>query len=118
MASWGFIADASFDAASNVSGSDFIIFEVNAWHNLVHFASGLVGLALGRNPATARTFALGFGAIYVVVTLYGFLDGSDVLGLIPVNAADNVLHLAIAAAGIIAGLTSTTRRAPETARTA
>jgi hypothetical protein len=114
----GFIADASFDAGSNVSGSNFIIFEVNGWHNLVHIASGLVGLALARNPATARSFALGFGAVYAIVTLWGFVDGTDVLGLIPVNAADNVLHLAIATAGILAGLTSTTRRAPETARTA
>ncbi len=108
----GFVADASFDAGSNVQGSNFIAFEVNGWHNLVHIASGALGLALWRNAATARTFALGFGAVYAVVTLWGFVDGNDVLGLIPVNAADNVLHLAIAAAGIAAGLMSrTTERA-------
>lgn len=76
MASWGFIADASFDAASNVSGSDFIIFEVNAWHNLVHVASGLVGLALGTEPGDRVNVRAGFGAIYAVVTLWGFLDGT------------------------------------------
>lgn len=109
----GFVADASFDAGSNVQGSNFIAFEVNGWHNLVHIASGALGLALWRNAATARTFALGFGTVYAVVTLWGFIDGNDVLGLIPVNAADNVLHLAIAAAGIAAGLMSrTTERAP------
>ena len=113
----GFVADSSFDTGSNVNGSDFIIFEVNGWHNLVHIASGLVGLALWRKPASARAFALGFGAVYAIVTLWGFIDGNDVLNLIPVDAADNVLHLLIAAAGIIAGLASTAsrRRAPRTA---
>jgi hypothetical protein len=36
----------------------------------------------------------------------GFIDGNDVLGLIPVDAADNALHLAIAALGTGAGLAS------------
>jgi Domain of unknown function (DUF4383) len=113
----GFIANSSFGSGSNVNGSDLIIFEVNGWHNLVHIASGLVGLALWRNPATARLFALGFGAVYGLVTLYGFIDGNDVIGLIPVDTADNLLHLAIAATGIAAGLASTDRRRA-TARTA
>ena len=113
----GFIAEASFDAGANVNGSDLIVFEVNGWHNLVHIASGLVGLALWRNPATARSFALGFGAVYLIVTLWGFADGNDVLGLIPVNAADNVLHLLISLAGIAAGLASTARAPSRTART-
>src|SRR3954471_16698233 len=84
----GFIADSSFGSGSNVQGSDFIIFEVNGWHNLVHIASGLAGLALSRTRPSARLFALGFGAVYGLVTLWGFIDGNDVLGLIPVDAAD------------------------------
>jgi hypothetical protein len=38
--------------------------------------------------------------------------GDNVLGIIPVNAADNVLHLAIAALGIVAGLASRTGARP------
>ena len=102
----GFFANASFNAGSNVQGDDFIIFEVNGWHNLVHIASGLLGLALWRNAATARMFALGFGAVYLVVTIWGFIDGDQVLWLLPVDAADNVLHLVIAAIGLTAGLIS------------
>ena len=100
----------------DVQGSDFIIFEVNGWHNLVHIASGIAGIALSRRADSARLFALGFGAVYLVVTIWGFVDGNDVLALIPVDAADNVLHLAIAALGIGAGLASSptprTRREP------
>jgi hypothetical protein len=102
----GFIADSSFDTGSNVQGSDFIIFEVNGWHNLVHIASGIAGIALSRRADSARLFALGFGAVYLLVTILGFIDGNNVLGLIPVDAADNVLHLAIAVLGIGAGLAS------------
>ena len=102
----GFIAESAFDTGSNVNGSNFILFEVNGWHNLVHIASGLLGLALWRSAAGARSYALGFGAVYLIVTLWGFIDGNDVLGLIPVNAADNVLHLLISLLGIGAGLAS------------
>ena len=106
----GFAADSSFGTGSDVEGSNLIAFEVNGWHNLVHIASGIAGLALAGTVAGARTFALGFGAVYGVVTLWGFIDGNSVLGLIPVNAADNFLHLAIAALGIAAGLASESRR--------
>ena len=114
----GFIADSSFNAGSDVSGSNLIIFEVNGWHNLVHIASGLVGLALWRSAAGARSFALGFGAVYAIVTVWGFVDGNAVLWLVPVNAADNVLHLLIAGAGIAAGLASTGRQEAHAPRTA
>ena len=102
----GFIADASFGSGSNVNGENLIIFEVNGWHNIVHLLSGAVGLALAGSAAGARTFALGFGAIYLVVTIWGFVTGDNVLWLVPVNTEDNILHLAIAATGIGAGLAS------------
>lgn len=108
----GFIADSSFGSGGNVDGSDLIVFEVNGWHNLVHIASGLLGLALWRTAAGGRAFALGFGAVYGVVTLWGFIDGNDVLGLIPVDTADNLLHLAISSLGLIAGFMSSAEPHP------
>jgi hypothetical protein len=111
----GFIADSSFGTGSDVEGSDFIIFEVNGWHNIVHILSGLLGLALARRRDTARAYALGFGAVYLVVTIWGFITGDQVLWLIPVDAADNVLHLLIAVAGLAAGLASRDETAPRAA---
>lgn len=103
----GFLVDASFGPlGAGVEGNNLILFEVNGIHNLVHLASGALGLALWRNPASARLFALGFGAVYLVVTVLGFAMGDNVLGIIPVNAADNVLHIVIAGAGLAAGLAS------------
>jgi Domain of unknown function (DUF4383) len=108
----GFFVDSSFgDVGSNVQGDELIAFEVNGWHNLVHILSGLLGLAAASNRASARAYALGFGAVYLVVTIWGFITGDQVLfGLLPVNGADNVLHLLIALAGIAAGLASDPRR--------
>jgi hypothetical protein len=63
-----------------------------------------------RSPDTARLYALGFGGAYLVVTIWGFVAGDQVLWLSPVDAADNVLHLLIAAAGIVGGLASPTER--------
>jgi len=95
-----------------VNGDDFIIFEVNGWHNVVHILSGLAGLALWRRADTARAFALGFGSIYLVVTIWGFITGDNVLWLIPVDTADNFLHLVISLTGLAAGIVSSPRRHP------
>ena len=102
----GFISDASFNTGDGVQGDSFIGFEVNAIHNLVHIASGLVLLAASPKRASARAVALGFGVVYALVAIIGIIDGEDVLGLIPINAADNVLHVALAALGVISGLMS------------
>jgi hypothetical protein len=80
----------------------------------VHILSGLLGLALARRRDTARAYALGFGAVYLVVTIWGFITGDQVLWLIPVDAADNVLHLLIAVTGLAAGLASRQEPTPRT----
>jgi len=102
----GFISDSSFDTGNGVDGESFLGFEVNAWHNLVHLASGLLLFAASRRRASARTVAIAFGLVYGLVALIGIIDGSDVLGIIPINSADNVLHVALAALGVLTGLMS------------
>lgn len=94
----GFISDATFDTGSDVQGDSFLGFEVNGWHNLVHIATGALLLAGARGRRTAKQVALLFGIAYVGVTLYGLIDGNDILGIIPINSADNVLHLVLAPA--------------------
>jgi hypothetical protein len=103
---FGFISDSTFDTGDGVQGDLFLGFEVNAIHNLVHLASGLVLLAAFPKRASARAVALGFGLVYAVVAVIGLVDGEDVLGLIPINSADNLLHIGLAALGIITGLIS------------
>jgi hypothetical protein len=82
------------------------ILDVNGWHNVVHIATGAVGLiAYSAGASASRTYALGFGAIYLVIAIWGFIigDGEAILSIVPVNTEDNVLHLLIGIAGLAAG---------------
>jgi hypothetical protein len=107
----GFLAEAKFDTSSGgdpgaLDGEDFLIFEVNGWHNVVHIASGAFLLLMSTRHARARTGALAFGAIYSVVAVWGLIDGHDVLGIIPIDPADNILHLLLAGSALAVGLLS------------
>jgi hypothetical protein len=102
----GFFVDSTFDTGGALDGDSLVGFEVNGWHNLVHIASGLFLLAMSPRRASARAGAIGFGVVYGIVAIIGLVDGNDVISLIPVNPADNVLHIVIALAGIAAGLVS------------
>ncbi len=103
----GFFADSTFDTGSGIDGDKLLgIFEVNGIHNLVHIATGLLLLAVAPKRATARYGVLAFGAAYALVTVIGLIDGETVLGLLPVNPADNVLHIALTIAALVAGFAS------------
>jgi hypothetical protein len=41
--------------------------------------------------------------VYALVTVVGFVQGNTVLGILPVNLADNFLHLVIAAVSLYLG---------------
>jgi hypothetical protein len=99
----GFFYSASFGSPGEVD-KVLGIFDVNGWHNVVHLVTGLLGLvAVGY---AAREYALGLGVVYLVVAIWGFVIGSgeSILGVVPVNSDDNVLHLILGVAGLAAGL--------------
>jgi hypothetical protein len=103
----GFFYNASFGSGNGTSRDALLgILDVNGWHNVVHIASGAVGLLVARSYGGSRGYALLFGAVYLVVALLGFLagDGDELFNLIPVNTEDNLLHLLIGIAGVGAGL--------------
>jgi hypothetical protein len=99
----GFFYSASFGSPGQVD-KVLGILDVNGWHNVVHLVTGLLGLvAVGY---AAREYALGLGLVYLVVAIWGFVIGSgeSILGVVPVNSDDNVLHLILGVAGLAAGL--------------
>ncbi len=101
----GFFYNASFGSGDGTERDAVLgILDVNAWHNLVHIASGVIGLAVASSYGGARTYAIAFGAVYLVVTLLGFIagDGEEIFNLIPVNTEDNVLHLLLGVGGLLA----------------
>jgi uncharacterized protein DUF4383 len=93
------------------------VFMVSVLHNIVHLLFGVAGLALARTPGGARGFLVGGGVIYLVLWLYGLLidHGSDA-NFVPVNTADNWLHLGLGvgmiALGLVTSAAARTRTSP------
>jgi hypothetical protein len=102
----GFFYNSDFTSDKSVRDAVFGIFDVNGWHNVVHIATGVIGLIAAGSYASARTYALLFGAIYIGVAIWGFVigDSNSILSIVPVNTADNILHLLIGITGIAAGM--------------
>ncbi|KIR62235.1 MULTISPECIES: DUF4383 domain-containing protein [Micromonospora] len=100
--------------AGHGSGAKLLgVFQVSVLHNAVHLAFGLAGLALSRTWDGARTFLIGGGAIYLVLWLYGLVvDHGSGANFIPVNNADNWLHLVLGAGMIALGVLTTRDRRP------
>ncbi|MER7335616.1 MULTISPECIES: DUF4383 domain-containing protein [unclassified Micromonospora] len=81
------------------------LFQVSILHNALHLGFGLVGLVLARTVAGARIFLAGGGALYLGLWLYGFaINKESVANVIPVNDADNWLHLFLGFGMLAAGL--------------
>jgi hypothetical protein len=114
----GFFYNASFGSGEDTARDAVLgILDVNGWHNLLHIATGVVGLALVGSYPASRGYAFGLGAIYLVATLLGFAagNGGEIASLIPVNTGDNVLHMLIGFAGVAAGFATPASQAPSTA---
>jgi hypothetical protein len=98
----GFFYSSAFGSPGEVDAVLGIL-DVNGWHNLVHLASGALGLlAFASGPAASRTYALAFGVVYILVAIWGFIIGSgeSILGFIPVNTEDNILHVILGVLGV------------------
>ncbi|MGN6598247.1 MAG: DUF4383 domain-containing protein [Actinomycetales bacterium] len=97
-------SDMSF--AGHTSDAKLLgIFEVSILHNVVHLLFGIAGLVAARTSASARTFLVGGGVIYLVLWLYGlFIDKESAANFVPVNTADNWLHFGLGVGMILLGL--------------
>ncbi|GAA6524869.1 DUF4383 domain-containing protein [Intrasporangium sp. DVR] len=70
------------------------VFQVSILHNIVHLLFGVVGWTVSRTVSGARNFLIGGGIVYLVLTVYGWvIDKESAANVIPVNAADDWLHL-------------------------
>lgn len=83
--------------AGHHSGAElFGIFQVSVLHNIVHLGFGVVGLAAALRPHLVPGYLIVGGVIYGVLTVYGFvIDQSSQANFVPLNTADNWLHLGL-----------------------
>ena len=87
------------------------LFQVSILQNIVHLLFGIAGLAMARTAAQARTYLVFGGAIYLVLFVYGLIVGQEsAANFVPVNTADDFLHLILGIGMIGLGLALTRDR--------
>ncbi|WP_026534491.1 DUF4383 domain-containing protein [Arthrobacter sp. H14] len=86
------------------------IFQVSVLHNIVHLLYGVGGIVLAKTVSAARTYLMLGGVTYLLLSLYGFLiGGGSAANFVPVNVADNWLHLGLGLGMAALALTLTPR---------
>ena len=81
------------------------IFQVSVLHNVVHLLFGVAGLLAGSTPLRAKNYLFYGGIAYGVLFFYGIVTKyGSAANFVPFNAADNALHIALAAAMMTASL--------------
>ena len=93
---------AGHDSSAQLLG----IFDTSILHNIVHLLFGVAGIILAKTIDGARSFLIGGGVIYLALFLYGAIWGHDEASsnFVPVNWADNVLHLALGVGMVAVGV--------------
>jgi hypothetical protein len=81
------------------------LFQVSILHNIVHLLYGIAGVLLARTFDGARNYLIWGGAVYLVLWLYGLFVAHDTpANFVPLNDADDWLHLFLGLGMIALGL--------------
>lgn len=91
----------------------FGVFEISVVANLFHIVMGVGGLLLASTYRRSRAYLLLGGLVILGLWVYGILvHHESPANLLPVNNADNWLHLGLGASMVILALTLAGARVP------
>lgn len=95
----GFIP--SFSSQERLLG----ILEVNRLQNVLHILTGALGIIVGVSSLYyAKMYFKVFGAAFLIIAVLGFVTGDGLGGgMLPVNMADDLLCVIIAAVALFVG---------------
>ena len=80
------------------------LFRVSILHNIVHLLFA-VGLLAAARASWSKLYLLGGGVVYLALVPYGLVvDESSKANFIPLNDADDLLHVGLSSAMILLGL--------------
>lgn len=84
---------------------DLMGLHFNTIHNVIHVASGVLGLAAATvgGGSKARLFAQVFGVVYTIVAVAGFAGIGMVVDMLNLNTMYNIIHVAVGVLGLVAG---------------
>ncbi|WP_282819152.1 DUF4383 domain-containing protein [Curtobacterium flaccumfaciens] len=82
------------------------IFQVSVLHNIVHLLFGVVGLLAANRASGSRMYLVIGGIVYFVLWVYGLFTAGHSSGanFVPLNNADNWLHLVLAIGMVALGV--------------
>ncbi|WP_432486556.1 DUF4383 domain-containing protein [Kineococcus sp. SYSU DK018] len=81
------------------------IFMVSILHNLLHLGLGVLGLVAAKSASAARSFLIAGGLVYAALWIYGLVVAEESqANFVPLNNADDWLHLVLAVGMILLGL--------------
>ena len=82
------------------------LFQVSVLHNIVHLLFGIVGLVAARSAVGSRSYLVIGGIVYLVLFVYGLFtaDHASAANFVPLNTADNWLHLLLAGGMVALGV--------------
>ncbi len=81
------------------------VFQVSILHNIVHLLFGVVGVVCAMRVAASRWYLIAGGVVYLVLWLYGLIvPGEHTANFVPLNDADNWLHLGLGVGMILLGV--------------
>lgn len=78
------------------------IFPLNVMHNVVHLLLGVWGIASVGSFTASKAYAIGAGAIYLLLALLGVFS-PDMFGMVPIGFNDIWLHVLLGLILAIAG---------------
>ncbi|HSW75221.1 MAG TPA: DUF4383 domain-containing protein [Candidatus Saccharimonadales bacterium] len=92
--------------ASTKSGNHHLLFGLfiaSASLIVFHLSIGIIALATATYTHYSVWFLRIFGLVFAFAAIVGFASGHTVLGILPINLADNLLHSFFAIALLTAG---------------
>ncbi|MEV7605158.1 DUF4383 domain-containing protein [Paenarthrobacter sp. NPDC089322] len=82
----------------------FGVFQVSMLLNIVQLAVGALGLVMSRTAHGARNYLMGFGSLYILLSIYGLSVGVDsAANFLSLNTVDNWTHMVLGILMITAG---------------
>lgn len=107
-------ADVGFGTIESLAlQPDFLIWTVSGWTAILWIAMGVFGLLSMARLDAARSYSLLAAVVFAVVAVWGFIDGSDVAGIIAADTTNNVTHAILAGLGLVAGTLPGTAQRPQ-----
>ena len=107
----GFIPGLTTDAdelelSGHESGAELLgVFQVSGLHNAVHILFGLAGIVASRRWMWSRVYLIASGIAYLGLLVYGLaVEHDSEANFVPINDADNWLHLGLGIAMLGLGL--------------